>query len=398
MALSKKQLPNKQLYIDIEAVATLAMVKEELLAPITGLMNAEVASAVDLDGCHLDQSYPFSFILAPSGKRNEEVLQNAKIGDTLDFVCCGEIKGQIVIDEVFEIDRIARVKRIYSTNDMNHPGVGGTLERLGNFAVSGEYTIVFPDVLKTKEEISRKVASLDAKNIAGLVMVARPLHRAHERIIRTALDNSDLLIIFLTKPYLEDYMSFTLRKEIMEFFVNNFLPRQKVLVVALENTYIFAGHNEIILNSIVVKNYGCTNFVVGQTHAGLGLHYKKKQISTIFDELKIDIEVSTVSEFVYCDTCKTIVTKNTCPHGQHHHIAYHSEAMIELFKAGIIPPAVLVRPEISAMILAKIYPNRFENLSKLYYDFMPSSGLIESHSEKDFYLSLMKLYQTTSLT
>jgi sulfate adenylyltransferase len=396
----KKPLPkNNTLHIDIEAVATLSMASMGILSPITGLMNEKIATNVDLNGEHQGQHYPFSFILAPSGKRNAEVLRSAKVGDTLLLVCCGEIRGELVVDDLFEIDPEQRVKRIFSTDDMNHPGVVRTLERLGSMAVCGKYSIDFPDVKETKEIIKRKISSLEAKKISGIVMAARPLHRGHERVIRTALDDSDLLVIFLTKPYLEDYMDYELRKEIMDFFVNNYLPRQKVLVVPLENTYIFAGQNEIILNSIVVKNYGCTRFVVGQTHAGLGLHYKKKQASTIFDELKdVGIDITTVSEFVYCDTCKTIVTTNTCPHGQHHHISYHSDAIIELFKTGILPPAVLIRTEISAIILAKLYPNRFENISKLYYDFMPSSGLIESHSEKDFYLSLMQLYQTTSLT
>jgi sulfate adenylyltransferase len=67
-------------------------------------------------------------------------------------------------------------------------------------------------------------------------------------------------------------------------------------------------------------------------------------------------------------------------------------------KEGLLPPAVLVRKEISSLVVSNLFPNRFKNLSKLYYNIMPTNGLLEEHSEKDFYTELMNLYQTTSLT
>jgi sulfate adenylyltransferase len=112
----------------------------------------------------------------------------------------------------------------------------------------------------------------------------------------------------------------------------------------------------------------------------------------------IDIEIKLESEYVYCDECTTLVSKTTCPHGQHHQISYHADSILELLEAGLLPPAVLIRKEISAFLLSKLLPNRFKNLEKLYYDLLPIEGLLKEHTEKDFYLELMKLYQTTSLT
>lgn len=390
---------NKILYIDIEAVATLSMAKLGILKPVTGLMGSKAAKEADETGIVNGHSFPFSFILAPSGRRNRAVLETAAKGEVLDLYCDGSKKGELVVDEVFEIDPIKRVQNIYNTTDMSHPGIELTLKRLGSLAVSGEYSVQFSDVEDAIDLVNRKAENLEAKDITGMVMAARPLHRAHERMIRQALEKCDLLVIFLSKPYLDDFIKYDLRRSMVDFFIKNFLPSEKIVVVPLENTYIFAGNNEVILNSIAVKNFGCTKFIVGQNHAGLGMHYEKKKISTIFDRLTgIDLEIETVSEFVYCNICKTLVTINTCPHGQHHHISYHSESILELFKVGILPPAVLIRKEISAMILSSLYPNRFKNIPKLYYDFIPGSGLIEEHSEEDFYLSLMRLYQTSSLT
>ena len=132
-----------------------------------------------------------------------------------------------------------------------------------------------------------------------------------------------------------------------------------------------------MINEIALKNFGCTKYIVRQNQAGLGFYYEDKKPRTIFDKLRgIDIQIETNSELVYCDMCKTLVTTSTCSHGSHHHISYNKDSILELFKAGLVPPTVLMRKEISAMILAELFPNRFESISKLYYDLIPGSALI----------------------
>jgi sulfate adenylyltransferase len=167
----------------------------------------------------------------------------------------------------------------------------------------------------------------------------------------------------------------------------------------LESSYVFAGYNEVLIDAIVAKNYGCNRLTIGQNHAGVGMYYDQNAHKSIVDKLiGIDIDINISAEYVYCNECKTLVSTQTCPHGQHHHISYHSDSILELLKLGLLPPAVLMRKEISALILSKLFPNRFKNLEKLYYDILPIAGLLEEHNEKDFYIELMKLYQTTSLT
>ncbi|MGE4294392.1 MAG: sulfate adenylyltransferase [Campylobacterales bacterium] len=400
MASSKTATSNRrQLFIDIEAVATLAMVQKGLLSPLDGLMDSRTAAEVDQTALYKGRTFPFSFLLAPSGKRNAQVLKSAETGETLDLICEGRKRGELSVKEVFPIDPKARVYKIYGTTDTTHPGVENTMNRLGSLAVCGDYSVEFEEVDRTLQRVAEAKAAANAKHVTGLVMAARPLHRAHERVIRQCLDETDLLVIFLTKPYLKDVLPYGLRHACLDFFAKNFLPAHKVVIIPLENTYIFAGSNEMILNSIVVNNYGCDRFIVGQNHAGLGLHYSGGGMSTILDNLLgVDLEIKTTGEFVYCDLCKTLVTVQTCPHGHHHHITYHSDSILTLLMEGIVPPAVLMRKEISAMLLDKLFPARFKNLAKLYYDLIPSSGLIEEQGQQKFYMELMKLYQTSSLT
>lgn len=121
---------------------------------------------------------------------------------------------------------------------------------------------------------------------------------------------------------------------------------------------------------------------------------------SILDKYKNDLPLETVivSEFVYCNECRALVSTKTCPHGQHHHIKYHSDSLKALLNEGILPPSVLMRKDISAILLSELFPNRFKNIQKIYDDIFPNAGLLEKHDEKDFYLELMNLYQTTSLT
>ncbi|MCF6309054.1 MAG: sulfate adenylyltransferase [Sulfurimonas sp.] len=390
---------NKTLLLDQEAASALELLKDGLLAPVYSLMNSKESENVLKTGLTNNKSFPFPFILAPSGKMNEEVLNSLQKGEEITILFDGVPFANLIVEEVFQIDQNERIKQLYGTDDLSHPGVMITMNRLGSFAVSGEYELLNKSSNTNKQKIAYAKELIDAKHTTALVMAANPLHRAHERLIRQALENTDLLVIFLLKPYTESNLDYEIRKEALEFFINNFLTKSHVVVVPLENSYIFAGYNEIIIDAIVAKNYGCDRLTIGQNHAGLGMFYDSNTNKSIVDRIiGIDIEIAVASEYVYCDKCTTLVSKQTCPHGQHHQISYHADSILELLELGMLPPTILIRKEISAVILSKLFPNRFKNLEKLYYDILPVEGLLKEHTEKDFYLDLMKLYQTTSLT
>ena len=396
MASSRK---NRALYIDQEALSALSLLKSGMLSPVTRLMNAQQCMEVLQTGLFKGSTFPFPLILSPNGKTNEDILLTAQKGEILDLVCDNKSVGSICVDEVFPIDPIERLRQIYGTEDLAHPGVSATYKRLGKYALCGEYTIDTPLIETIHTKIKQAQDQISAKHTTAIFMAANPLHRAHERLIRQSLERSDLIVIFLLKPYENSGLNYELRHKVLEFFITNYLPQNRVIVVPLENSYIFAGSNEVILDAIVAKNFGCDRLMIGQNHAGIGMYYDRNANKSVVDRLVgIDIEVYIASEYVYCNLCKTLVSVQTCPHGHHHHISYHSESILELMKQGLLPPAVLVRKEISSLIVASLYPNRFKNLAKLYYDIMPVNGLLEEHSEQDFYTELMNLYQTTSLT
>ena len=393
---------NKNLFIDKEAASALELLKNGLLKPLTALMTKKEKQSVLKTGLIDGKTFPLPFILAPAGEKNEETIKSLEVGEEITIICEDEEFANLIVDETFETDPNIRTKHIYGTDDLSHPEVKTTFQRLGSWAVSGDYTLLSTSAnqnSKNMDMISRTKNVINAKHTTALIMAANPLHRAHERLIRQALDTTDLLVIFLLKPYNSKNLNYETREETLRFYINNFLPKNKVIILPLENSYVFAGYNELIINAIVTKNYGFDRLTISRDHTGLGIFYDSNSDKSIIDKLiGIDIEVKLESEYVYCDECTTLVSKNTCPHGQHHQVSYHADSILELLELGLLPPTILIRKEISAFLLSKMFPNRVKNLEKLYYDLLPVEGLLKEHTEKDFYLELMKLYQTTSLT
>ncbi len=328
------------------------------------------------------------------------MIKTIEKGETLDIVVNGEIRGQIVADGFFEIDRKKRIEQIFGNYDTQNPATREFLARLGRYSIYGKYGVDYDGIKNVKKEIKQAIKSSGARSVAAIMMDARPFHRAHERLLRITLERSDLVIVFLSKHHRKSTkITYGVKHDILKYAIDNYLPKNRVLVVPFESTYLFAGYNDAILDCICANNFGCNKFILGNNHTGIGLYYDKNEIKSIlnkYESLNIDIEV--VSKFVYCQECKTLVNSSTCPHGSHKHIKYNSRALRRFFRAGILPPAVLMRTDISSKFLSACMPNRFENINTLYDDIFPNEGLLENHSEEEFYLNLMKLHQTTSLT
>lgn len=390
---------NRSIHIDTEALSSLALVQAGLIYPVAGLMNKQTSQEVDKNKVYKGMPFPFSFILAPSGKRNHETLLSLKAGENVDLISNKEKVGELIVEETFEIDAEQRIFNIFGTNDTLHPGVKNTINRLGKIAVSGKYNVNYPPIADNIEKVKDVIKKTGSKKVTGIMLAANPFNRVHERMIRQTLNNSDIVILFLRKPFTNDGLSYDIRYESLVKLIDNFLPKNKVIIVPFENTYIFAGYNELILDAIVAKNYGCNALMVGKNHGGLGLYYLDNEVNTIFNQCKyLGIDINMAEEYVYCNICKTLVSNETCPHGAHHHIKYNSSAILKLLEHGIVPPTILVRKEVSAYILSKLFPNRFHNIQNLYYDLFPNSGLLEEQTNESFYTELINLYQTSSLT
>ncbi|MDX1809656.1 MAG: sulfate adenylyltransferase [Sulfurospirillaceae bacterium] len=389
----------RRIQLDRQALATLSFAQEGIFKPVDRLMNKDEAIEVDNTGFYKGKPFPFPFILAPAGLKNEEVISSVTPGERIDIEVNGEIRGYIIAEGFFEVDRRRRIEQIFGNYDTNNEATIEFLHRLGKYSIFGDYKVDFEDIKNVKNQIKKAIKESAAKSVAAIMLKANPFHRAHERLLRITLEKSDLLVVFLSKPATEGILSYELRYKALKYFADNYFPKNKVLIVPFESTYLFAGYNDAILDCICANNFGCNKFIIGKNHTGIGMYYDKNQIKSILSKYEsLDIEIEVISRFVYCQECKTLVNTNTCPHGSHKHIKYNARALLEFFKAGILPPAMLMRTNISSMILSELMPNRFKNISQLYDDIFPNEGLLENHTEEEFYKNLLKLHQTTSLT
>ena len=395
---SSRKNNRKTLYIDTKLLSTMALIQAGLAKPLTGLMNKETAAEVDRTKKYKGTSFPFSAIFAPAGKRNHEVLLSLKQGKVVDFINNGKIVGHITVEETFEIDIDERLYNIYGTSDRSHTSVKHTAKRLGTISLSGDYSVEYPLIQSYLTRVSEMIKNNNANFVSAMMISADPLTLADERIIRQAISDTDLLIIFLRKPFYSNGLRFDIRYNSLSTFVENFLPKNKVIIVPFENSYMFSGFNELFIDATIAKNFGSNQLIVNKNHLGLGLFYDENKIKTIFDNFEnMNIHIKAVDIYVYCDTCATLVSTHTCPHGQHHHVHYHSDAILELLQAGILPPTILVRKEVSSNILAALFPDRFKNIQSLYNSLIPNTGLLEEQTEEEFYLKLQDLYHTSTL-
>ena len=360
-------------------------------------MNEKEANEVYETGFLGGEPMPYTFVFAPQGKRNQETIKNAQKGEKIELInSSGEPVGHINVSSSFKFDETKSAQNIFRANETE-----SARQCCGKLAISGEIKIYGSTLEKVKERIKTVKEEQNAQKITAIMLTAEPFNRAHERLIRMTIDKADLVLLFLLKSHgADEVMSFALKKRVLEYFIQNYIPQNRLIIVPFENSSLFSSHLNPTLECIAAHRLGADKLVVGQNHAGIGMFYDHNVAHTVLERYKNDLnlEIVVLPELVYCNECKTLVSTKTCPHGQHHHIKYHAQTLKTLLLAGILPPAILMRRDISAMILSELFPNRFENIQKLCDELFPSNGLLEKQTEREFYEKLMKLYQTTSLS
>ena len=383
--------------INDEAFGALDLIENQIFSKFNRLMNEKEANEVYETGFLGGEPMPYAFVFAPQGKRNQETIKNAQKGEKIELInSSGEPVGHINVSGSFKFDETKSAQNIFRANETE-----SARQCCGKLAISGEVKIYGSALEKVKERIESIKKEQNAQKITAIMLTAEPFNRAHERLIRMTIDKADLVLLFLLKSHgADEVMSFALKKKVLEYFIQNYIPQNRLIIVPFENSSLFSSHLNPTLECIAAHRLGADKLVVGQNHAGIGMFYDHNVAHTVLERYKNDLnlEIVVLPELVYCNECKTLVSTKTCPHGQHHHIKYHAQTLKTLLLSGILPPAILMRRDISAMILSELFPNRFENIQKLCDELFPSNGLLEKQTEREFYEKLMKLYQTTSLS
>jgi sulfate adenylyltransferase len=267
------------------------------------------------------------------------------------------------VEEVYSFDKITCAKSIYQTDDIKHPGVekminmkdrlvGGKVDVLKRIEQSPLRKYRMTPV-KTREEISRK----GWKSIVGFQTRNVP-HVAHEMLQKAALNLYDGLFVnpLIGKKKQGDFKDEVILSTYIAL-MDNYYPRDRMMFVTLHTDMQYAGPKEAIHHAIMRKNFGCSHFIVGRDHAGVGNYYHPFAAHEIFKEYA-DLEIDPLffPAFYFCKRCLTYSNERNCPHGPEFREELSGTKMRNMVSLGEMPAEHLMRPEVAKIIISFTEP------------------------------------------
>ncbi len=287
-------------------------------SPLEGFMDsktlASVCSSNKLPN-GLPWTIPIAFALtdeqrAAVGKAKLVALKTA----------AGKVAGVLEPSEIYPHDKAARILATFGTSDEKHPGVK-VVSGQGPWLIAGKIT-AFEDALSTDPlaypaGVRARLAEMGLTKVAGF-QTRNVVHRAHEYLQRVALEVCGGLLVHPVVGWKKsgDFRPEAVRRGYEEF-IRGFFPAKKVLLAFLKVAMRYAGPKEAVFHAIIRKNYGCTHFIVGRDHAGVGGYYGTYAAHEIFDTLPpLGIEILRLREPFYCAKCDGVATDNTCGHAE----------------------------------------------------------------------------------
>jgi sulfate adenylyltransferase len=271
----------------------------------------------------------------------------------------GELLGVLEVEEVYARDRQAEAELVYGTGDPAHPGVARVLGA-PSLAVGGPVqAVVAPmdgPVGARALTPTQTRAAFQARGWATVVgfQTRNPVHRAHEYLMKCALETVDGLLLHpLVGPTKEGDVPAEVRMRAYEAVLGYF-PADRVLLGALVAPMRYAGPREAVLHALVRKNYGCTHFIVGRDHAGVGSYYgtfDAQELIASLAEDELGITPLRFDNAFYCRRCLAMATGKTCPHPEEDHVALSGTQVRAMLAAGQLPPAEFSRPEVAGLLI-----------------------------------------------
>ncbi len=274
----------------------------------------------------------------------------------------GEPLGWLHLTERYRVDLVAEVRAVYGTDDPSHPGVAARLAE-GPVVLAGPVTVTatplharFAPAAPTPAETRAAFAARGWRTVVGF-QTRNPIHRAHEYLLKVALETVDGLLVHpLVGATKDDDLPASLRIRCYEALLQRYFPADRVLFGLWPAPMRYAGPREAVHHALVRRNYGCTHFIVGRDHAGVGTYYgtyDAHRIFEAFDAADLGIAPLFFEHAFFCRACQAMASTKTCPHPESEHIVLSGTKVRERLAAGLPLPAEFTRPEIAAILAAR---------------------------------------------
>ncbi|MEM2292173.1 MAG: sulfate adenylyltransferase [Nitrososphaerota archaeon] len=352
--LRREILELQQLKLNYDSVTELENIAHGIYSPLEGFLNQEDLLHV-LHDMRLPNDVPWTIPIILDADPDD--IPNVKGGDELALVYNEKPVAIIKIEEIYGWDKREYVNTVYKTEDINHPGVAKTLKRK-ELLIGGKIDLINhvhnPFERYTLWPVETRLLFLERgwKTIVGFQTRNVP-HLGHEYIQKSALTFADGLFI---NPLIGWKIPGDFKDEVIiksyEILLEHYYPRDSIVFAVLAMEMRYAGPREAIHHAIVRKNFGCTHFIVGRDHAGVGNFYKPYEAWEIFQEFPdLGITPLFIREAFYCKKCNGTVNDKICPHSNDVRIRISGTKLREMIKNGMKPPEEIMRPEVAEIIL-----------------------------------------------
>ncbi len=320
------------------------------LSPLDGFLGAEDYESV-LERGRLGAGAPFTI---PIVLRSAQVPSGGRVGL---FVGDRPV-GILEVVEAYEADPRQEALAVYGTDDDAHPGVRLLMES-GRWALGGEVIALarpssgFPDYDLTPRQVREVKAQRGWATMVGF-QTRNPVHRAHEYLQKVALESIDGLLLHpLVGETKSDDIPAAVRMRCYEELLSGYYPADRVLLATNPAWMRYAGPKEAVFHAIVRRNYGCTHFIVGRDHAGVGSYYDTYAAHRIFDQYspgELGIDILRFEHTFYCSVCGGMASSRTCPHPRELHKTLSGTAVRKLLDEGLDLPSEFTRPEVARIL------------------------------------------------
>jgi len=321
------------------------------LSPLDGYMDGDDYESVIEQG-RLAGGAPFTI---PIVLRTDEIPTADRVGL---FVGDKPI-GILDVVGAYEADIRREALGVYGTEDDAHPGIR-VLKESGRWAIGGQVVALarpssgFPEFDLTPAQVREVKAERAWKTMVGF-QTRNPVHRAHEYLQKVALEIVDGLLLHpLVGETKSDDIPAAVRMRCYEELLAGYYPADRVLLATNPAWMRYAGPKEAVFHAIVRRNYGCTHFIVGRDHAGVGNYYDTYAAHRIFDQYtpsELGIEILRFEHTFYCSACGGMASTRTCPHPKELHRTLSGTAVRKLLEEGADLPPEFTRPEVARVLL-----------------------------------------------